>query len=939
MGVKTMSTKTTRSGRSVKRPAKLISEDDGNNEEPMSNLTTKKPVKPLTKKKEQVSQDYENPNELPNPVVKSSRRPLRNLKNSQKDKSAVEASKPSKTDRRLTKEIKENSHDDEKPKDDVDKEMEKIFGLNSPHEKEDNNLAIKSSKTDDDDDSKEMPKKVGKPSRKPVQKEDEKSQLPINDRHRRQMKRKISETEDSKEKTVGTTKKKTSNKALKTDEIAQMLNSDDDEEVEVAPAKKRATRKKVQKPMVSTSRTAETVFKHGTENSLKTDEIAQMLNDDEEEEGKVPSKKRATRKKVQKPMVSTSCTAETVLKHGNEDSLKTDEIAQMLNDEEEVGEVPAKKRATRKKVQKQMVEEPKNDKKDQDLEDNEVSFKEGLFNFSRAEDVKKKPIYMRQNFSPDKKHKIKPADVFDDVYDILDSSSQDEPNAKKKKKKRAPAKRKQKAGMILAFDSNKTQVANVVKKIMNVQSAKKVKERPKRNLNLKGAETKKSAVPEKKNPEMLHEAVAISQPDIILNPVPSTSKHLQETETSRILPAYTSNLQVASPGIMNFETGEDDNIVSDITPQIPENYHQNSSNHNSAEKNDKKEYKTPVIQKNISKLVQLRKASTPRLEEAPPPKETKENLIKKCFGFDTDSSGCDSDSNISDVANTTRNSLAGFSPVKSTRPNNNLLITPAPYKKTCDKTTKVKPYSGPWLPPSLLAPASQVQPPPTTKPMRFAPRMQFKKPNPTSTDVSNSSRSRHFSKPTKKPTQISSSSVPEMEVSVFDDLKDEITRPDVEANTDTGRNQLEENPDNVDKQENKEIAEQPEKNAFEALKKPRNRKNEKQKPLKTVTNTRSTPAVTKTKQPKIYDESNGRKSLAGTKKIEMSDVATNEEDENGIRLQMKPVKSYTRAKPINTSITASPPKKMKKKEKEGKAWVSKNKSHFNDIDDFDLSFD
>ena len=63
---------------------------------------------------------------------------------------------------------------------------------------------------------------------------------------------------------------------------------------------------------------------------------------------------------------------------------------------------------------------------------------------------------------------------------------------------------------------------------------------------------------------------------------------------------------------MNFDTGEDNNIVSDITPQIPENDHQNSSNHNSAE-NDKKEYKTPVIQKNISKLVQLRKASTPRL--------------------------------------------------------------------------------------------------------------------------------------------------------------------------------------------------------------------------------------------------------------------------------------------------------------------------------------
>ena len=76
---------------------------------------------------------------------------------------------------------------------------------------------------------------------------------------------------------------------------------------------------------------------------------------------------------------------------------------------------------------------------------------------------------------------------------------------------------------------------------------------------------------------------------------------------------------------MNFDTGEDNNILSDIIPQIPEYDNQNSSNHNSAE-NNKKEYKTPVIQKNISKLVQLRKASTPRLEEAPP----KGQLISKC---------------------------------------------------------------------------------------------------------------------------------------------------------------------------------------------------------------------------------------------------------------------------------------------------------------------
>merc|ERR1712008_607367 len=165
----------------------------------------------------------------------------------------------------------------------------------------------------------------------------------------------------------------------------------------------------------------------GNNKALKTDEIAQMLNSDDEEAVEVaPAKKRATTKKVQKQMVSTSCTTETVLKHGTEDSLKTDKIAQMLNDDEKE-EVPAKKRATRKKVLKQTVEEPKNDKKDQDSEDKEVSFKEGLFNFSRAEDVKKKPIYMR-NFSPDKKLKIKP-DVFDDLYDmgnIPSDSSQDD---------------------------------------------------------------------------------------------------------------------------------------------------------------------------------------------------------------------------------------------------------------------------------------------------------------------------------------------------------------------------------------------------------------------------------------------------------------------------------------------------------------------------------
>ena len=81
----------------------------------------------------------------------------------------------------LFKEIKENSHNDEKPKDDVDKEPESSFALNSPLKK-DATLAMKTSKTDED--PKAMPKKAAKTSQKPVKKEDDKSQLPINDRPR-----------------------------------------------------------------------------------------------------------------------------------------------------------------------------------------------------------------------------------------------------------------------------------------------------------------------------------------------------------------------------------------------------------------------------------------------------------------------------------------------------------------------------------------------------------------------------------------------------------------------------------------------------------------------------------------------------------------------------------------------------------------------------------
>ena len=98
-------------------------------------------------------------------------------------------------------------------------------------------------------------------------------------------------------------------------------------------------------------------------------------------------------------------------------------------------------------------------------------------------------------------------------------------DVKKKKKKRAPAKRKQKAGMILAFDSNKTQVTNVVKKMLNVQSAKKTRGQPRRQVKLKVAAPAKNSADLQKNNDygMLHKAVDDSQPNIVLDQVPSGS--------------------------------------------------------------------------------------------------------------------------------------------------------------------------------------------------------------------------------------------------------------------------------------------------------------------------------------------------------------------------------------------------------------------------------
>ena len=67
----------------------------------------------------------------------------------------------------------------------------------------------------------------------------------------------------------------------------------------------------------------------------------------------------------------------------------------------------------------------------------------------------------------------------------------DENPKKKKKKPRKPRKQQaKKTLMTLAFDSNKTKIASVVKKKLNVQSAKKITRPPGRKLQLLGTQLK-----------------------------------------------------------------------------------------------------------------------------------------------------------------------------------------------------------------------------------------------------------------------------------------------------------------------------------------------------------------------------------------------------------------------------------------------------------------
>ena len=75
--------------------------------------------------------------------------------------------------------------------------------------------------------------------------------------------------------------------------------------------------------------------------------------------------------------------------------------------------------------------------------------------------------------------------------------------------------------MTLAFDSNKTKIASVVKKKFNVQSAKKITRPPGKKLQLLGTELKN-------NQKKIQQPIEKKQPSIVVEHAsPAKSKNVQ----------------------------------------------------------------------------------------------------------------------------------------------------------------------------------------------------------------------------------------------------------------------------------------------------------------------------------------------------------------------------------------------------------------------------
>ena len=444
--------------------------------------------------------------------------------------------------------------------------------------------------------------------------------------------------------------------------------------------------------------------------------------------------------------------------------------------------------------------------------------------------VKHVPIYMRSEKN-DTNEDFSLSNLAPDPYEELDylALEDEEYYAKKKKKtgtkganlkKRKP--RKAKAEMILMFGSSEKvkEAHQAVKDLKNLQT-------PSQEVKKKQVKVPKIVIEEPKpGPSRLE--------------IPSGIGKKSGVKTFVI---EEPNDEVFAPDIPSHEEVHDEQEVESIQPSPP---------------TTKRSARTPIVSSKASKFVPERKASTPKTKpnDKPP---TKQELIKKCFGFDDSSTEGEDEEKEKP-----KNDSINFSPMQNVR-SSFIQMTPAQPSRIRNRNVS----------------ASSTTSTNTIKgPMRFdLSQTNFVVKSPVKSRSKFIQRSIKPSKPSVGPEQ-------QNEVSqLFEDP--------IGENCDDGKEDL---------------------NAFEVLGKgPKKIKVSTKKPLKTITNTGN--PQKNTTQSLIYEKAdNGQKRLRSKRKV---NAACDEaENDAAPASKMNISKTYERADALNCSITAhESPKKAKKNKK------------------------
>ena len=482
--------------------------------------------------------------------------------------------------------------------------------------------------------------------------------------------------------------------------------------------------------------------------------------------------------------------------------------------------------------------------------------------------VKHVPIYMRSEKN-DTNEDFSLSNLAPDPYEELDYLALDDEEyyAKKKKKtgtkganlkKRKP--RKAKAEMILMFGSSKKvkETHQAVKDLKNLQT-------PSQEVKKKQVKVPKIVIGEPKpGPSRLEIPSGIGNqsgvntdvkkkqfkvPKIVIEePKPGPSRleipsGIGKKSGVKTFVIEEPNDEVFAPDIPSHEEVHDEQEVESIQPSPP---------------TTKRSARTPIVSSKASKFVPERKASTPKTKpnDKPP---TKQELIKKCFGFDDSSTEGEDEEKEKP-----KNDSINFSPMQNVR-SSFIQMTPAQPSRIRNRNVS----------------ASSTTSTNTIKgPMRFdLSQTNFVVKSPVKSRSKFIQRSIKPSKPSVGPEQ-------QNEVSqLFEDP--------IGENCDDGKEDL---------------------NAFEVLGKgPKKIKVSTKKPLKTITNTGN--PQKNTTQSLIYEKAdNGQKRLRSKRKV---NAACDEaENDTAPASKMNISKTYERADALNCSITAhESPKKAKKNKK------------------------